>query len=358
MVTSYTWFPLRLLFLSVILWLVSGPDLNGQPILPPQATLERQLTYAENHLHRYNYRDSVLALTGRILKGLEVRHQADSPFGLRVQLVQASAFEKSLQDSLALIRLLRIEQLSRKKQLWEVYARACIVRSLIYEKTSFGPESRQELDQAKMAIDRYKLDSVYPRFANRMASWQRWFSSKDSALFFAREAIRTAPRYNLLREEAEGYMLLGYLFTNVNDAKAIEATLKAKNLYIKEIDVRYQTQLKKQQLDEQALALRLKNNQLIFLVSIGLLVLVLAFGLALSYRRQRQTARQLTTQNALIRQQAEQLKSLDAANPPAFLAVFKKKGQPVDRSLLPIAGKIRLMDNWRFFMPVLLVSLP
>lgn len=407
------------------------PDLNAQPAPSPHAALEKDLARAESYL--FSHPDSVLVITGRLLTLLRARNQADSPVGLRVQLTQASAFEKSrYDDDLALPKLLRIEQLSREKGLWRIHAHACLILALVYEKNDLFDQSRQQLNLAKADLDRHGLGDVYPRFAVRMSSWHRQVKHRDSALFFAREAVRTASRYGSISDEADGLLLIAFLgdkservayflaaaalyrkmghqemyismtlniahtyflaknfplaltyYDSVlvgsrrlmaagqkapgvifiqeayqfrgeiyqqmgrldsalaNTKRGYELQLKVQELRdkekIREIDARYQTQLKQKQIEEQQLALQLKTDQLRFSLIIAVLVGVSAVGLWLAYRRQRQAKQQVLAQNALVHSQAQQLRSLDAAKSRFFANVAHELRTPLTLLLGPIS---------------------
>ncbi|MCY7351434.1 MAG: response regulator [Cytophagaceae bacterium] len=422
---------LAVLVLSGILGLGNFPDLKAQPAPFPSAALERELARAEVHLRAFR-NDSARAITSNLLKVLKARGQFDTPFGIRAQLAEAVAFEQDQQEELALKKLLRVKQQSNEKNLREIHARACLAIALLYEKVGLKESSNEHLKLTKADIDRYRLNSLYPYFAIRMASWQRLYGDKKVALFFAREALNTAPEYGLILEEAIGHMLLNmllpessinermhhckagvrryqqlgdhtgcsYMFgaiaslhfqrknfrqalafndstivaanraiaegherhetiagtyrfrgeiyrqmglfdsalVNMQKGYQMELALKEKDVRHKiiEIEARYQNRDKQQQLEENQLALRLKENQLRFSFIILFLVLVSAVGLFFGYRKQRQAKRKLVEQNALIQLQATQLKTLDAAKSRFFANVSHELRTPLTLLLGPI----------------------
>ncbi len=55
------------------------------------------------------------------------------------------------------------------------------------------------------------IDSLYPLFCVRISSYHRIFSDRDSAVYYAKEVLRTAPAYKQLEKEAVGHMLMGML---------------------------------------------------------------------------------------------------------------------------------------------------
>ena len=398
--------------------------------------MEQELLRAESHLQSFR-NDSAIAITSSLLKVSKARGLASTPFGIRVQLAEALAFEQDQQGNLAMQKLLRVAQLSQENKQWSSYVRACLSMALLHEKIGRKESSRQQLERAGAEIDRHKLTSLYPYFAIRMASWERIFGDRKTALFFARQALRTAPKYHLILEEAISHMLLnmllptsaldermqhclaavrlyrqlgdhtglgsmleaitqihvqrknfpralayndsaivaanraiaggherhgsiGYYYlsrgriyeqmgrldsalVNTQKAYGMELVMQEKNVSDKviEIDARYQNKYKQQQIEEQQLALRLKNNQLLFSVIVVLLVLTLAGGLFLGYRSQRQAKRQLIEQNTLIQKQATQLASLDAAKSRFFANVSHELRTPLSLIVGPISSLLK-----------------
>jgi signal transduction histidine kinase/DNA-binding response OmpR family regulator len=93
----------------------------------------------------------------------------------------------------------------------------------------------------------------------------------------------------------------------------------------------------------QKLELQLKKIQLRNILIIMVLVLLLAAGLFVGLRKQRKGKQELATQNALIQQQSEQLKNLDAAKSRFFANVSHELRTPLTLLLGPI--KTLLKEN-------------
>jgi signal transduction histidine kinase/CheY-like chemotaxis protein/AraC-like DNA-binding protein len=102
----------------------------------------------------------------------------------------------------------------------------------------------------------------------------------------------------------------------------------------------YYLQLEKDQLatekKNQQLALSQKSQQLRNSLIITVLVFLLAAGLFIGLYKQRQGKRELTAQNALIREQSEQLKTLDQAKSRFFANVSHELRTPLTLILGPI----------------------
>ena len=216
------------LIVFLILFFLSFLRLKAQNT--PASWDERELTRAEAHLRAFR-NDSAIDITGKLLKAINVRGQLDTPFGIRAQLAEAVAFDQDEQGDLALKKLLRIEQQSKLKGLWEIHAKACLGLALLYEKIGRKESSKNQLELAKADIDRYRLDAVYPYFAIRRSSWERIYGNKNRALFFAREALKTAPKYRLVLEEAISHLLLNMLLPESSINERMHHSEAAVRLY-------------------------------------------------------------------------------------------------------------------------------
>ncbi len=395
---------------------------------------ERQrqdLASVEAHVRSFK-NDSAIAIAQKLLAELKVQDQLDAPFGIRVQLEEAVALEQDGQGDLAINKLIRIAELADKKSLPDVSAQAHLNLALIHEKIGAKDKSLEYLLHAKNCINQYALNSVYPYFAIRMSSWQRIYGDRDSALYYAQEALRTAPRSRLELEEAVGHMLMNMLLpkeafddrlnhctsavrlyekiedytgcsymyeaiTNIyrqkgmfgkaliyNDSAMMAAhkaiakgheqhktigriywfrgemyrTLGQTDSAFYYFEKGHQIELKLMAEDNKAKIVEmeasynsnkqqheiaLKNSQLLYGLIVSALALLLALGLFIGLRKQRQDKQQLVVQNALIREQSEQLKSLDLAKSRFFANVSHELRTPLTLLTSPI--KTLLKEN-------------
>ena len=411
-------------------------SLYAQSGATPDKRMERDLARAEAYLYSFK-NDSALLVARQLLDRLKSLEQADSPFGLRVQLAEAAALEQDQQGDLAITKLLRVIEQSEKRGLPDISAKAGLALALLYEKVGLKANSLEHLQRAQTHIDRHALDSIYPYFAVRMASWQRLYGDKDSAIYFAREALRTAPLFRLDLEEAIGHLLMNLLLPPDAVEARLQHSLAAIGLYRKledytgcsymygavariyfqkgntrlaltyndstlafahraiagghkqhaiigrvyhfrselyrklgqldsaffylnkgnqeelnllrednkariiEIDARLNNEKKQIEIDRQRLDLVLKKRQLIYTSIIFGLVCLLAIGLLVGLHKQRQGKRALAEQNTRIREQAEQLKSLDAAKSRFFANVSHELRTPLTLLLGPIQSLLK-----------------
>ncbi len=166
--------------------------------------------------------DTASIVLVKLMDELKEQDQLDSPFGLKVQLAQATALEHEDQDSQAMQMLLHVKEQSQRKGLWDVFTQTCIVLALLHENMERSIPCLEDLRQAQYAISHYGLDSLYPSFANRISSYHRVFEDIDSSVFYAQEALRTAPKFNLDLEESIGHMIMSMLLENTSYEKALE----------------------------------------------------------------------------------------------------------------------------------------
>lgn len=410
------------------------PKLIAQEVFSPSQSQQQALTKAELYLQSFK-NDSTMAITKKLMDELNASKQIDTDFGLRVQLAEAIAMENDEEGELAIAKLLHVIAMSDKKNMVDVVAKAHLSLALLYEKNGLKEKSLQHLRQSKVLIKQNALDAIYPYSAIRMSSWQRIYADKDSAIFFAKEALRTAPQQGLDLEEAIGHMLMnmllpktafeerlqhctkavriyekiedytgcsymygaiaGIYFENgmfnkaliYNDSALIAAhrsiaygyekhrtignlyrfrgetyqkigqfdsaffyldkgyetelkTIEENNrLKIMEIDARYDTEKQQLEIDTQKSQLSNRSKQLAFVFVFFILIMLLAIALYIALNKQQRIKQELSVQNALIRQQSEQLKSLDIAKSRFFANVSHELRTP----LTLILGTVQLL---------------
>ncbi len=178
-----------------------------------QVSWEQSYSRALDLLQRFQ-NDSAYLIFTCLVDELREAEQLNTPFGLRVQLRQAEALEKDHQDEAAIEQLYFVVDAAKELQLADVCANAELSLARLLEKLGRPSDCQSHLAKAHFHITNHQLDSIYPRFSIRNASYHRLFGSRDSALFYAKEAIRTAPQFGLIDEKANGHMLLGLLSWN------------------------------------------------------------------------------------------------------------------------------------------------
>lgn len=205
MINIYSFLRYLILFLGL-----NALSLHAQDATIP-AHWETAFTEAKSLLASFK-NDSALLVTNQLIEELAEANLLETPFGLRVQFRQAEALEKDQQNEKALPKLLQIKKLSKEKEVWDVYANTLLILALMYEKIGRKEDCLTELRLVQRAVKKYELDSLYPLFAIRIASYFRVYKvNKDSAIYYAEEVLRTAPQYQQKEEEAVGHLLMGNL---------------------------------------------------------------------------------------------------------------------------------------------------
>jgi two-component sensor histidine kinase len=218
---------LLLRHVSIVLLLLSFISLEGKQSEPVElADLEKKYDQAEVYMKAFQI-DSANAVLSRLVNQLLDLDQLNTPFGLRVQMRQAEALEKDDQDETAIEELLYVIDASRDKQVWDVNAEAQLSLARLQEKIGRWGQCKEQLAAARQTILTHQLDSIYPRYAIRYASYQRFRGDKDTALFYANEVVRTAPLYGLREHLAVGHLLVGILTKDTDYQQGIYHQKKA-----------------------------------------------------------------------------------------------------------------------------------
>ncbi len=165
---------------------------------------------AMDYLNAFSNDSANLIFTG-LIEQLSAAGTLDSPLGLKVRLRQAEVLEKDEQDETAIQKLLSVVEDSRKQHQWAVYANAHLSLARLHEKMDRPYRCLQSLNLAGHIVETEALDSIYPRLCIRWSSYHRIFSDQDSALYYAREVIRTAPGLGQRDHEGTGHLLMGML---------------------------------------------------------------------------------------------------------------------------------------------------
>ncbi|MEM7658444.1 MAG: sensor histidine kinase [Bacteroidota bacterium] len=165
--------------------------------------------------------DSAYVRFTQLAEDLEQMGELDSPFGLQVQVRQAEALEKDHQDEAAIEKLLRVIDLSLDEEQWEVLANAKLSLARLTEKLDQVQSCYGYLQATRQLIMQHGLPKVYARYCNRRSSYHRLFADQDSALYFAKEALRSAPDFDLDDEESTAHLLIGLILDETDFEEAI-----------------------------------------------------------------------------------------------------------------------------------------
>lgn len=211
------------------LFLTPNPHIHAQASLD-STQIKEELSIAESYLVSFKNDSAKIILAG-LLVTLEAREQLRTPLGIRALLAEATALERDDKDTAAIQKLLHVQEESRTGELWAYFSKSALVLANLYEKLGRPSASIEQLRLADATIKAHQLEEIYPYYAIRMASWQRIFGQRDSAHFFAREALATAPQFGLVLEEAIGHMLMGMLMRDSSDYASVQHYFSGLRLY-------------------------------------------------------------------------------------------------------------------------------
>jgi len=188
-------------------------------ILREAGLLQAQYEKAVSQMDAFRNEEAI-GLLEEIVQQLHSREERTTAFGLNARLRLAEALEKDHQDEAAVEHLWQLVEDSRRTSQWKVFVHAHLSLARLHEKHQRPEHCLKSLRAARRAAAAHRLKSAYPRLAIRLASYHRLFAQRDSAMFYAREVVRTAPRYGQLEHEATGHMLLGMLLREKDFAEA------------------------------------------------------------------------------------------------------------------------------------------
>ena len=177
--------------------------------------------------------DSVQIILDELIEELEESDALNSTFGLNALLKRAEATERIGEDEEAINLFLKLIDLCREKEEWTTLAEAQISIARLFEKIQSYFDALLYLEKAREVILTHQLDSIYPRFAIRLSSAYRFYQKKDSAVYYAKEVIRTAQPLKQIDQLATGHMLMGHFVSDGNPITGIYHYQFAANLYRK-----------------------------------------------------------------------------------------------------------------------------
>ena len=203
--------------------------LSGQNAFTPIHTLQTAVDKAQEYLSAAQP-DSAMYVLEAPLQQIKGTPLWESPQGLEAQYIYAQSLEIDQQDSIATVKLLALKDRSRELKQWSIYARSALVLGLIHEKLGRPTQSKVHLNDAKITLKQFPIDSVYSSFAIRYSSWHRLYGDRDSAQYYAEEALTYTRKVGDISGEAQGHLLLGILSSRANYLEAIVHYQEAKRL--------------------------------------------------------------------------------------------------------------------------------
>lgn len=207
---------LLVLFLLLPVWAPAQPGKDMSGMQPSPREIQADLLRAERYV-AVNKSDSAGLILDRLMPVLQKRDMLDAPPGLKARLLRGTALADAGRDTAALQMLRPVKERSGELGLWDIHARACLALARLYESIKRSAACLASLEEARAAIGRHELDSLFPQYAIRRSSYYRIFTvHSDSAIYYAREALRTAPLMDQPLQEAWAHLLLAMLYNETD----------------------------------------------------------------------------------------------------------------------------------------------
>ncbi len=152
------------------------------------------------------------ALSDSLLQIIKKNKLEDCTHSLWIRYERGEALELMAdrsEDALQLYYDLSVEVKQKKE--WELLAEIYISIARVHETIGRGKDCKRYLNLAIGIIEAFNLNSVYSRYAVRNSSYHRIYENRDSAQFFALQAIQYGKDYDVQRSYLDGYLLMGIL---------------------------------------------------------------------------------------------------------------------------------------------------
>ncbi len=214
------YFSVPMLFCCLLTLLLEIHSASAQSVVDISPMMSKEFAKVEDLMNSFN-NDSARIILIQLMEELSTKKELESAFGIKVQLRYAEALERDDQDEEAIEKLLDIAEVSQKNKRWGESSDAYLSLARLYEKIGRWDNCLNSLKNAKSVIIQNEVDSIYPRFSIRMSSYHRLNGQADSAIFYAKEVVRTAPKWNQYTHHATGNLLLGMLLSRSSYKEAI-----------------------------------------------------------------------------------------------------------------------------------------
>ena len=98
---------------------------------------------------------------------------------------------------------------AQKHNMYDVEAKSFLILVRIHDFLQRENDLKRNLGKAKELIDRHHLEELLPEYYIRASSYQRFFGTRDSSLYFANQAIIWGEKYDDYINLADAHMLVG-----------------------------------------------------------------------------------------------------------------------------------------------------
>ncbi|HPN68283.1 MAG TPA: sensor histidine kinase [Saprospiraceae bacterium] len=159
--------------------------------------------YLQNH-HKH---DEVITLVDSILRFH--KNKENCQYVLKLLNMKALVLEHSqhFEESIAIAT--DVISSAQKYKMYDIEAKSFLILVRIHDFLQRENDLNRNLAKAKALIDRHQLLQLLPEYYVRAASYQRFFGTRDSSLYFANQAISWGEKYDDYINLADAHMLEG-----------------------------------------------------------------------------------------------------------------------------------------------------
>lgn len=162
--------------------------------------------------------NQALAYSDSVLLIVENKQLENCEKAFWILLERSEALELNNQYEEALDIAYKIVRKAEKNKWWSLHALTHISIARCYESIGRSAECLKQLKEARQIISEHQLDSIYPIFCLRYASYHRIFDNRDSAATYALRSIEYGKRYSVARSVFDGHLLMGILSEDLDSS--------------------------------------------------------------------------------------------------------------------------------------------
>ena len=184
---------------------------------------------AANTFQNYHQHKKVIVLVDSLasLQGVDEKCK----YYLALLHLKALALEHSQKFEESSELLSKIIKTAQKNNLPETEAKSYLTLVRMHDFLKRKSDLKRNLLLAKSLIDKFKLNHLLPEYYVRSSSYNRFFGTKDSSIYYAHQAIIWGEKYDDYLNLADANLLLGA--NNRGSEKAIPYVLKSGDYFKK-----------------------------------------------------------------------------------------------------------------------------
>lgn len=192
-------------FLCIVSFLFSAPQLKAKSACDSIyfSKIIEQGIYLQNH-HKH---DEVITLVDSIL--YIHKNEENCKYVLKLLNLKALELEHSQHFDESIEITTNVIEKAQKYKLYDIEAKSFLILVRIHDFLQRENDLKRNLTKAKSLIDHHRLVQLLPEYYVRASSYQRFFGSRDSSLYFANQAIYWGKKFNDYINLADANLMVG-----------------------------------------------------------------------------------------------------------------------------------------------------